>query len=220
MKTIPFLRLITVRPRLMERMVFQVIPRLHNLPIHLPHNTPQPLPKPPQHIPLPRIILRIHPTLHLLIIHHTHRPEPLLRLRIIKRPPPRLLDFREKLLPGRERVAQSGEDGFGLEIPERLELEPFGHVCLDEEDFGLDQGKRSRQRIRRKLGELVTVKENTSQSVFRSLDRWCKDERKGANQDNPKKGSEEITEQDGAPRAALRTTTESKRSTNYPPSAL
>jgi hypothetical protein len=40
-----------------------------------------------------------------------------------------------------ERVAEAVEDVFGFEVPEGLELEPFGNVGLEGLDFELDEGE-------------------------------------------------------------------------------
>lgn len=39
----------------------------------------------------------------------------------------------------RKRVAEAVEDVFGFEIPERLELEPFGDVVFELLDFGFNK---------------------------------------------------------------------------------
>ena len=46
-------------------------------------------------------------------------------------------------MPGGERVAESVEDVFGFEVPERLELEPFGDVDGEGADSVFDESKWS-----------------------------------------------------------------------------
>jgi hypothetical protein len=46
-------------------------------------------------------------------------------------------------LPGCERVAEAVEDVFGFEVPEGLELEPFGDVGGEGTDSGFDEGEGS-----------------------------------------------------------------------------
>ena len=107
--------------------------------MHLLHRIPQLHPKPAQDIPLPRIVLRVHPRLHLLVVDHAH-PERLLRLgRVECRA--RFFDLGQELLPVREVLAEAVEDVFGFEVPEGLELEPFADVVAELLDFGLDQGE-------------------------------------------------------------------------------
>ena len=82
-----------------------------------------------QDVPLPRVVLRVHARLHLLVVDHAHA-ERLLRLGRVERRT-RLLDLRQQLLPVRERVSESVEDVFCLKVPERLELQPFSDVVLE-----------------------------------------------------------------------------------------
>ena len=96
--------------------------------MHLRHHMPQLDPKPTQYIPLPRVIFRIHPRLHLLIINNEHAKR-FLSIRRIKCQP-RFLDFCEELLRVRERVPKAFEQVFRLEIPEGLKLEPFADVVF------------------------------------------------------------------------------------------
>ena len=58
----------------------------------------------------------------------------------------------------RERVAELVEHVFGLEIPERLELQPFGDVVFQLLDLGLDKHEWSLQRIVCDLVELTKKK--------------------------------------------------------------
>ena len=108
--------------------MLELIPRLQNRRMHLLHRIPQLDAKPTQYIPLPRIVLGVHPRLHLFIVHHTH-PKAALRLRRVECRA-RFLDLGEELLPVCERVAEAVEDVFGFEVPEGLELEPFGDVVF------------------------------------------------------------------------------------------
>ena len=45
------------------------------------------------------------------------------------------------MLPVCERIAEAVEHVFGFEVPEGLELEPFGDVGLEGLDFELDEGE-------------------------------------------------------------------------------
>jgi hypothetical protein len=54
-------------------MMLQLVPRLQNRRMHLLHAILQLHPKPTQNIMLPRIILGVHPRLHLLVINRTLR---------------------------------------------------------------------------------------------------------------------------------------------------
>jgi hypothetical protein len=116
--------------------MLQIIPRLQDTRMHLLHHIPQLDSKPTQDIPLPSIVLGIHPALHLLVINHTDT-KALPSLRRVECQTS-LFDLGEKLLPVGERVAEAVEDVFGFEVSEGLELEPFGNVGLEGLDFELD----------------------------------------------------------------------------------
>ena len=124
--------------------MLQVVPRLQYRRMHLLHRIPQLHPESTQDVPLPRIVLCIHPRLHLLVVDHAH-PKRFLRVRRVERRP-RLLDFRQQLLPVRERVSEPVEHVFGFEVPQRLELQPFGDVVFQLLDFDLDQRERPLER--------------------------------------------------------------------------
>ena len=100
--------------------MFEFVPRLQDRRVHLLHRVPQLDTEPTQNVPLPRVVLGVHPRLHLLVIHDAN-PETALRLRGVKRRP-RLFDFGKQLLPVCERISESVEDVFGFKVPERLEL--------------------------------------------------------------------------------------------------
>ena len=74
-------------------MVFELVPRLEDRRVHLLHRIAQLDTEPAQNVPLPRVVLGVHPRLHLLIIDHAHA-ETALRLRRVKRRS-RLLDLGE-----------------------------------------------------------------------------------------------------------------------------
>lgn len=63
--------------------------------------------EPRQYIALPRVILGVHPRLHLLIVHDAHAKFLLRLCRVERRPC--TLNLRQKLLPMRERVPESIE---------------------------------------------------------------------------------------------------------------
>jgi hypothetical protein len=54
----------------------------------------------------------------------------------------------------RERVPEPVEDVFGLQVPERLELEPFGDVVLQLLYFALYEREWALQRVVREAREL------------------------------------------------------------------
>ena len=83
--------------------------------MHLLHRIPKFHPEPRQDVPLPRVVLGVHPRLHLLIIDDAHA-KLLLRLRRVERRP-RALDLRQELLPVCERVAEAVEYVFCLKVP-------------------------------------------------------------------------------------------------------
>lgn len=120
--------------------------------MHLLHRVAQLDAEPAQNIALPRIVLGIHAGLHLLIVDNTDAERLLCVRRVECRA--RLLDLREQLLPVRERVAQAVEHEFGLEVPERLELQPFCDVLLELLHLALDQRERTLQRRVVKVCEL------------------------------------------------------------------
>lgn len=130
-------------------MVLQLIPRLQNRRMHLLHRVPQLHSEPTQDIPLPRIVLCVHPRLYLLVINHAH-PKRLLCLgRVECRAS--FLDLCKELLPVCEIFAEAVEDVFGFQVPEGLELEPFGDVVSELLNFDLDQGEWSLEGIVREM---------------------------------------------------------------------
>jgi hypothetical protein len=133
--------------------MLQIIPRLQNAGMHFFHRIAQFHPKPTQDLPLPCIVLRVHPRLHLLVVHHTHATERPLRLARVEGRP-RLLDLSEQLLPKGETVPKSGVDGLGFKIPERLELKPFPDVGFELLDLLFDESEGPLKSVIRKLGEL------------------------------------------------------------------
>jgi len=132
--------------------MFELIPRLKNRCVHLLHRYAQLRPKPVHDIPLPRVVLGIDPRLDLLVVDDAHA-EALLRLRGVERRTS-FLDLCEELLPVRERVSESIEHVFGLEIPEGLKLQPLGDVVLELLDLVLDQRERPLEGIIRKPCQL------------------------------------------------------------------
>jgi hypothetical protein len=112
----------------LDRLVFEVIARLEDRSVHFLHRITELDAKPRQNVSLPRVVPCVDPRLDLFVIDHADA-KLLLRLRRVERRA-RALDLRQELLPVRERVAQPVEDVFGLEVPEGLELQPFGHVVL------------------------------------------------------------------------------------------
>ena len=124
--------------------------------MHFLHRIPKLDAEPREDIALPRVIFGIDARLHLFIIDNAH-PKLFLRFRRVERLA-RSLNLRQELLPVRERVAEPIEDVFGLEVPERLELQPFGDVVFQLLDFGLDEHEWSLQRIVSELGELTKKK--------------------------------------------------------------
>jgi hypothetical protein len=55
-----------------------------------------------------------------------------------------------------ERVAEAVEDVFRFEVPEGLELEPFGDVVFELLDFSFDELEGLFEGVVIKVGELVT----------------------------------------------------------------
>ena len=94
------------------RLVLEVVACFENRCVHFLHRIAKLDAEPGQNIALPGIILGVHARLHLLIIHDAHA-KFLLRLRCVERRPC-ALDFRQKLLPMRERVPESVEHVFRL----------------------------------------------------------------------------------------------------------
>jgi hypothetical protein len=112
----------------LDRLVFEVIARLEDRSVHFLHRITELDAKPGQNVSLPCVVPCVDARLDLFVIDDADA-KLLLRLRRVERRA-RALDLRQELLPVRERVAQPVEDVFGLEIPEGLELQPFGHVVL------------------------------------------------------------------------------------------
>ena len=92
--------------------MLEVVARLENRRMHFLHRITKFDAEPGQYIALPRVILGIHPRLHLLIVHDAHAKFFLRLRRVERRPCP--LDLRQKLLPMRERVPESIEHVFRL----------------------------------------------------------------------------------------------------------
>ena len=132
--------------------MLEVVACLENRRVHLLHRIAELDAEPGQNIALPRVILGIHARLHLLIVHDAHA-KLLLCLRRVERRPC-TLDLRQKLLPMRERVPESVEHVFRLEIPQRLELQPLGDVILKLLHFALYERERALQRVIREASEL------------------------------------------------------------------
>ena len=120
--------------------------------MHLLHRIPKLHAEPRENVSLPRVVLGVYARLHLLVIDDAH-PELLLSLRRVERRA-RALDLRQELLPIGERVAEAVEDVFCLEVPERLELQPFRDVVFQLLNFGLDEHEWSLQRVISELREL------------------------------------------------------------------
>jgi len=95
--------------------MLEIVPGLQNRSMHFLHRIAQLDTKPAQNVPLPRIILGVDPRLDLLIINHAHAKR-FLGVRSVECRP-RLLDLRQQLLPVRQRVSESVEHVFGLEVP-------------------------------------------------------------------------------------------------------
>ena len=95
--------------------MFEVVACLEDRRVHFLHRIAELDAEPGQDIALPRVILGVHARLHLLVIHDAHA-ELLLRLRRVERRA-RALDLGQKLLPMRERVPESVEHVFRLQVP-------------------------------------------------------------------------------------------------------
>lgn len=147
----------------LDRLVLQLVPCLQDLSVHLLHRVSELHAEAAENIALPHIVLRVHARLHLLIIDHTSAKRAL-RLRRVERRP-RLLDFREQLLPVRERVAESVEDVFGFEVPKRLELQPLGDVLLELLYLVLDEDEGAFQGVVSEAGELKAMAVSTFQGT-------------------------------------------------------
>ena len=144
-------------------MMLKLVPGLQNRRVHLLHRHAQLRSKPVHDIPLPRVVLRVHPRLDLFVIDDTY-PEALLGLGSVERRPS-FLDLRQELLPVRERVSEAVEHVFGFEIPERLELQPLGDVLLQLLDLVLDQPKRVLEGIIRKPCKLRDVSQGSPKKL-------------------------------------------------------
>ena len=120
--------------------------------MHLLHRITKLHAEPRENVALPRVVLGVHARLHLLVIDDAH-PELLLSLRRVERRA-RTLDLRQELLPERERVAQPVEHVFRFEVPEGLELQPFGDVVFQLLHLALYECERALQRIVREAREL------------------------------------------------------------------
>ena len=139
----------------LDRLVFEVVPRLEDRRVHFLHRIAELDAESRQNVALPRVVLGVHARLHLLVIHDAHA-KFLLRLRRVERRA-RTLDLGQELLPQRERVAQAIEHVFRLEVPQRLELQPFGDVVFQLLYFDLYEREWALQRIVRKARELGRV---------------------------------------------------------------
>jgi hypothetical protein len=133
-------------------MVLQFVPRLEDRCMHLLHGISKLDAEPAQYIPLPRIVLGVDLRLDLFIINYADSKRAL-SVRVIERRSS-LLDLGKQLLPIGQRVTQSIEDIFRLQVPQRLKLEPFSHIVFHLLDLGLDQCERSFERPVAKASEL------------------------------------------------------------------
>jgi len=134
--------------------MLELVPGLENRRMHLLHRHAQLGSEPVHNIPLPRVVLGVHPRLDLLVVNDAYA-KALLRLRGVERRTS-FLDLCEELLPVRERVSETIENVFGLEVPERLELQPLGDVLLQLLDLVLDQREWALKSIIRKPCQLRT----------------------------------------------------------------
>ena len=141
----------------LNRLMLQVIACLKDRRMHLLHRIPQFHAEPRENVALPGIVLGVHARLHLLVIDYAD-PELLLCFRRVEGRA-RALDLRQELLPIGERVAEAVEDVFCLEVPERLELQPFRNVVFQLLDLGLNQHEWSLQRV---IGELRELEKRVS----------------------------------------------------------
>lgn len=125
--------------------MLQLLPRFQNSRMHLLDRNAQLAPETTQNLLLPRVVLGVHARLHLLIVHHC-RSEPLLRRGGVERRSC-LLDLRQELLPVAQSIPQPRKHMLGLEVPERLEAEPFGDVLSQLMYLAFDQREGSCQRF-------------------------------------------------------------------------
>lgn len=100
----------------LDRMMFELIPRLQDRRVHLLHGVAQLDTKSAQNVSLPRVVLGVHPCLHLFVVDDANA-ETALRLRGVERRSC-FLDFGEELLPMCKRVSESVEDVFSFKVPE------------------------------------------------------------------------------------------------------
>ena len=92
--------------------MLKLIPRFQNRSMHLLHGIPKLDAKPAQYLALPGVVLGVHARLNLLIVDDADAKAVLRPGGVERRTG--LLDFREELLPVRERVAEAVKDVFGL----------------------------------------------------------------------------------------------------------
>jgi hypothetical protein len=136
----------------LNRLVFELVPRLEDRRVHFLHCIAKLDAKPGQNIALPRVVLCVHTRLHLLVIHDAHA-EFLLRLRRVEHRT-RALDLGQKLLPVRERVPEPVEYVFRLQVPKRLKLQPLSDIVLQLLHFALYERKWTLQRVIREARKL------------------------------------------------------------------
>ena len=92
------------------------MPRFGNRRMHLLHLVRELHPEPLQDVPLPRVVLGVHPRLNLLVVDYADA-KAALRVRVVKSLPC-ALDLDQQLLPVCERVAQARENVLGFKVPE------------------------------------------------------------------------------------------------------
>lgn len=124
----------------LDRLVLELVPCLCDSSVHLLHGVAELNAEATEDVTLPRVVLRVHARLHLLVVDDTHAKRLLCFRRV--EGGACFLDLRQQLLPVAKVVAEAVEDVFGFEVPERLELEPFADVLLQLLNLGLNEGER------------------------------------------------------------------------------
>ena len=116
--------------------MLQLVSRLENRSVHLFHGISKLDTKSTENVALPCVVLRIHARLDLFVVDNAGYKGLLSFGRVKGRSS--LLDLRQELLPAGQGVSKAVEDVFGFEIPQRLELKPFGDVFPQLLHFALD----------------------------------------------------------------------------------
>lgn len=139
----------------LDRVVLEVVARLEDGGVRLLHRGAELAAKAAENVALPGVVLGVDLALDLLVVDDGDSKRPG-RLRVVERGAS-LADLEEELLPRGERLAEALVDVLGLEIPQRLELEPLVDVGRDLTELVLDESEGAFERA---VGEGAELRES------------------------------------------------------------